>query len=145
MMTVCEVEEVYKLNMDKRVRIETQEILDDLLNKIEWHDSFIRELYVVATPYVYAPPDAKLLIITPNSKICTGIEFIFRSVDAINIPTKRDLELKGIVTSYNYNISLSLGFNYHYQIEAEESFYLLLDDSVNNSNMRYGWEPIIDR
>lgn len=137
----------------KEIAIENQEDLDKFLEIIDWHDSFIREIYCVSPSYIVEDPDlgtvaadalpgVKLLICTPYPET-PGVEFFFEEVDAINVPFSFDLEPVGKIDSWGVKLYLD-GKGGHYSISAQKLTCKILDKSCWGWDVNYGLESYFD-
>jgi hypothetical protein len=134
--------------MNKK-RIQNQEELDQLVERIDWEHSFIRELYALSPSYLeddgeVAPdalPGLKILITGFDSEM-PGIELFFEKVKEISVDFGIDYEPFGIIDKRG--IQFFLTQNRNAAIIAESLTVNILDRSCWGWKTTYGKKNFFD-
>lgn len=143
------------MDKPKFTSIETQEDLNLLINKLDWEDAFIREMYLVSPSYiskgggfhgVYADPDIKMVIVCPEGEE-RGVEFRLEDVSRFKLlGGQSPLSMSGNVIFHNSNVQLYLyeAIGAEPDIIARKLHYRFLGKLAEGFDLHYGWEDFFN-
>jgi hypothetical protein len=121
----------------KFVKLDTNDSLNQLIHRVYWDGAFLKDS-LLRSPYTDSmptdkhatrtPPNALLLILTPQDRQFSGIEWAFFEVETFRPPLKEPVHPVGWMSlTYWQQITLSLTGDLNFvHITAKQSAYRLL-------------------
>ncbi|OCG00760.1 hypothetical protein [Gilliamella sp. wkB112] len=129
--------------------IKNEKEFTSFLESIDWHDSFIRELYVQSPSYITKDGgtvasdslwSAKLLIIIYDS-VVSGVELFFEGLESFSLSANIDIEPKGKVENSQYYFYVNA---YSVPIIAKKISYYCYGKEIQGYSNKYGVMNLFD-
>jgi hypothetical protein len=129
------------------IKINNENELKELLEKTDWHDSFIREAYIQSPSYIsddlyMIAPDEKWsmkIIVILRDQSFSAIEFLLEGIERISLTSNVDVNPVGKID--NNQVFLHMN-KYSSPIVAQKIYYSFLDKNANGYNNYYCYDNL---